>query len=94
MAVQRPQFEVVHDETEPRQAPPQQNSASIAMLTLALRALSERAVIALADLFTLLTVGSAFWLWWTIPDPNPQQIVSLSIYAAFILAANWLIRRK
>jgi len=81
---------------EPRQAPPppQANSASIAMLTLALRALSERAVIALADLFTLLTVGSAFWLWLLIPDPNPQQITALSIYAAFILAANWLVRRK
>lgn len=79
---------------EPRQAPPQQNSASIAMLTLALRALSERAVVALADLFTLLTVGSAFWLWLAIPDPNPQQIMALTIYATFILAANWLIRRK
>jgi len=64
------------------------------MLTLALKALSQRALVAIADLFTLLTVGSAFWLWSSIPAPNDRQIIALSIYACFVLAANYIVRRK
>jgi len=60
---------------------------------LALKALSQRAVAAIADLFTLLTVFGAWWLWHSIPDPNPNQIVALTIFAMFTLAANWLVRR-
>jgi len=64
------------------------------MLGMALAALSQRALIALSACFTLLTVGSAFWLWMSIRDPNPQQIISLTIYAGFVLAANLIVRRK
>ena len=80
----KPQFEVVPDEP----TPPGTN-----LLLLALRSLSQRAVIALADLFTLVTVLSAWVLWYGKPDPNGYQIVSLSIYALFILAVNVVIRR-
>jgi len=67
---------------------------AIAMLQVALKALSQRALIAVADLFTLLTVGSAFWLWSSIPAPNDRQIIALSIYATFVLAANWIVRSR
>jgi len=67
---------------------------AIAMVTIGLKALSQRALTAVSDLFTLITVGSAFWLWSTIPEPNDRQIASLTIYALFVLAANYLVRRK
>ena len=90
MAKENPGFEIVGGtETEP-----QASGVHIAMLTLALKALSQRALVALADLFTLLTVGSAFWLWASIPAPNDRQIIALSIYACFVLAANYIVRRK
>ena len=90
MAKENPGFEIVGGtETEP-----QASNVQIAMLTLALKALSQRALVAIADLFTLLTVGSAFWLWASIPAPNDRQIIALSIYACFVLAANYIVRRK
>ena len=89
MAKENPGFEIVGG-TETEQA----SSVHIAMLTLALKALSQRALVAIADLFTLLTVGSAFWLWASIPAPNDRQIIALSIYACFVLAANYIVRRK
>ena len=68
--------------------------AGISVLSLALKALSQRAILAVADLFCLLTVGSAWLLWHAIPQPDVYQIVSLSIYAVFVLAANWIVRSK
>lgn len=67
---------------------------AIDALTLGLTTLSKRMIVALADLFMLATVGSAFWLWWMTPDPNPYQITSLTIYGVFVLTANWIVRRK
>jgi hypothetical protein len=64
------------------------------LLALALKALSQRAVAAIANLFTLVTMAGTWFLWWKTPDPNPAQIVSLSIFAAFVLAANWLVRKR
>ena len=85
-------FEVVEDDdTPPEQS--QETAKAAGLLALALKALSQRALAAIADLFTLLTVFGAWWLWWSIPDPNPNQIIALSIFAAFVLAANWLVRR-
>ena len=73
--------------------PTPESSQDVKLLGLALKALSQRAVAAIADLFTLLTVFGAWWLWHSIPDPNPNQIVALTIFAMFTLAANWLVRR-
>lgn len=96
MAQTNPGFEVVGGtETDlPPPPAPVDNGVAIAMLTIGLKALSQRALTAATDLFTLLTVASAFWLWWSIPLPNDRQITSLTIYALFILAANYLVRRK
>lgn len=63
-------------------------------LMLGLKALSQRAIAAIADLFLLATVGSAFILWYLTPKPDIYQIVSLTIYGLFVLAANWIARRK
>ena len=72
---------------------PQGTDLGTQALILGLKALSQRFVAAIAKLFTLATVGSAFWLWWSTPSPNIYQIVSLTIYALFVLAANWIVRR-
>ena len=94
-------FEVVDD---PVEAPPQAaaapakqpfvNRVSVEMLSMAISALSQRALTALAACFSLLTVGSAFWLWYLTPEPTDRQIVSLAIYAGFVLAINVIVRRK
>ena len=85
-------FEIIDQEDEP--APrPKAEAAGTAMLLLGLKALSQRALAAVADLFTLATVGSAFWLWLSIHEPNAYQLVSEAMYAVFVLAANWIVRR-
>ena len=95
MAATNPGFEIVGGtETDSKPLPPPDNGVAIAMVTIGLKALSQRALTAVSDLFTLITVGSAFWLWSTIPEPNDRQIASLTIYALFVLAANYLVRRK
>lgn len=62
-------------------------------LMLALKGLSQRAKAAAKDLFTLLSAGSAWWLWWSTPDPSNTQIVSLTLYALFVLALNVIVRK-
>lgn len=84
-------------EAEPATASPEEReeaSVAASAMMLALTALSQRAIAAATTYFTLLTIAGTWWLWWSIPDPSPTQIVSLSIFAVFILAANWLVRRK
>lgn len=68
-------------------------SAGASALALGLKTLSQRAIAGSRALFTLISVGSCFWLWNSILDPNITQIVSLSLYAVFILAANVIVRR-
>ena len=105
MAVVR-QFEVVEEPESPPpmplpapQVPPQkradpEDSAAAGVIMLALKALSQRALVAIESMFTLITVFSAFVLWYKIPTPNEHQIVALALYAVFVLAANWIVRRK
>lgn len=97
-----PQFEVVRDDglLDPPLADKslgesnRAESVGLSALALGLSALSKRAVAAIADLFFLASVFSAWYLWYLTPEPSVLQIVSLTIYAAFVLAANWLVRRK
>ncbi len=64
------------------------------MLLLALTALGQRFVVALSNLFTLLTAASAFYLWLiALPTLDPTKIVGLSIYSCFVLALNIFGRR-
>lgn len=93
MAKENPGFEVVGG-TEVEQKPAVSNGVAIAMLTLSLKALSQRALTAATDLFTLITCLGAWYLWYVTPNPTDRQIASLSIYALFTLAANYIVRRK
>jgi len=97
-----PKFELVDDQVEVQRpaapaAPPKTAAidwGALQLLGVALTALSQRALVALSACFTLLTVGSAFYLWMTTPEPTEKQIVSLTIYAVFVLAINVISRRK
>lgn len=83
---------VVDEQPEP--TPGQPNEAAHAMLMLAFKALSQRALIAASASFTLLMVASAFWLWMvTLPQPSVLQLVGLGGYALFVLAIEWVRRR-
>jgi len=67
---------------------------AVSMMLFALKGLSERAVIEFSRLFTLLTVASAWYLWWTVlPNPTYTQLGGLTLYAAFLLAIHYLRRR-
>lgn len=77
--------------------PPKEHAANkIAgdTILLALSALSQRTIVALGQLFTLLTVASAFVLWFVTPEPTVYQLVKLGLYALFVLGANWIVRRR
>ena len=83
-------FEIVPDDPP---AKPKADPGAV-MLLLGLKALSQRAIAAVADLFTLATVGSAFWLFFAIKDnPNTFQLVLAASYGLFVLASNWIVRR-
>lgn len=79
--------------------PPQTNvaleaGAATQMLLLALKALSQRAVIALSALFTAGGLFSAWWLWASVlPNPSVLQLIGVGMYALFLLALEWVRRR-
>jgi hypothetical protein len=82
-------IEPVAEETEQSTA----DRTGFELLRVGLKALSQRALIALSTLFTLLTVGSAFWLFMSIHEPNTMQLIEIGMYAAFVLAINLIVKR-
>ena len=85
-----PKFEVVEDEPQTSS-----ESALTSLLLLNLKTLSQKALLGLAALFSLLTVASVFWLAMTvIGNPNVYQLVGLGGYACFILVINWIVKRR
>ena len=95
MAAEVKRFEPVeiHEDQPDPAAARAANAAAVAALTLGLKTLSQRAIAGSKALFTLASVFSCFWLWNATPDPSVTQIISLSLYALFVLAANVIVRR-
>lgn len=89
-----PLFKVVSEEPEAPAPTQQQQAVATKMIYMALAALGQRFVVAIASLFTLLTVSSAFVLWILTPDPNTKQLIGMGMYAFFILCVNTIVRRK
>jgi hypothetical protein len=77
----------------PRETP--RSEATFAnLLAVSLRALSQRAVIALASLVDLALIASAFVLWLkVIREPTVLQLGGIGMYAAFILTAIYARKR-
>ena len=98
MADPRARLQVVEEIPDAPAAPPAPPpdplvSVGATALMLGLKALSQRAIAAAKTWFTLGSVGSAWWLWYCIPDPSPTQLVALGSYAVFVLLANVIVRR-
>lgn len=80
---------------QPSRMQPVIDGAAIRMMQLALGALSQRAMVALASLFTLVTAGASFYIWLLIiNEPTQLQIVAASIFSAFVLLVNYLNLRR
>ena len=95
MSTPERKWEVIQDEESPEAAPSRpEPQLGVDLLALGLKTVSQRFVAALINLFTLVTMAGTWFLWYKTPDPNPTQIVSLTIFAGFVLVANWLVRRK
>lgn len=72
-----------------------QQAVATQMLFAALGALSKRFVVALSNLFTLLTAASSFYLWLiALPVLDNTKIIGLTIYSLFVLALNIYARRR
>lgn len=85
--------------TPPSSPAPSQTSAAeraaTTMLLTALRTVSQRALIALGNLFVLATAASAWWLWLvTLPQPSIYQLVGLGLYGILIILLNGLVLRR
>ena len=86
-------FEVVPDDPPTE---PESDNRAIDFLLFLLKPLSQKTVIALGNLFSLLTVISVFWLAYGIlpAAPTNQQLIGLGGYAVFVSVINWIVRRK
>lgn len=79
----------------PQQVAPSVQNAATSILLLSLRALSQRTIVALGNLFVLLTAASAWLLWRdTLPQPSIPQLVGLALYGALILALDYLVLQR
>jgi Ca2+/H+ antiporter len=87
-------FKLIGEQDVPQEgaqtAPTDQTAQATAILMLALRALGQRFVMALAALETLLMVVSVFWLAMSIKDPDTHQLIGIGMYALFILTVAYL----
>ena len=83
----------IHEEQPDPEFARAANAAAVSALALGLKTLSQRAIHGLRAGFTLLSAGAIFWVWTATPDPKPSQIVSMTIFALVMLAANVIVRR-
>ncbi len=71
------------------------DKAATEMILLGIKTLSQRALVAVSNSFTILSTASAFLLWYNIlPAPNAYQLTGVGMYAAFILLLEVIRRRK
>jgi len=90
-------FAVIGEQDAPE--PPAPDHAALTklnteMLLLSLKTLSQRALTAITNLFTLGLVASAWLLWNRIlPDPSALQLIGVGGYAVFVLLIE-IVRRK
>jgi hypothetical protein len=67
---------------------------ALSLLLLALKTISQRTLIALAQLAAVMALASVWWLFYAaLPiDPSAHQLVGLGMYGVFVLAVLWIKR--
>ena len=94
-AVGEPEQIELPEAEAPTKPTPVMQAAIAAGLMLALRTLSQRALVALAAIEHLLLASTVFALWLSvIAQPTTLQLVSLGMYGAFVLAMIALRNRR
>ena len=82
----------------PEPAPSEESkSAAFAAsaIALGLKVLSQRALVALASLYSILVLGSAWYLFLvTLPNPSTFQLVGLALYGGLVIAVHLIMNRK
>lgn len=87
-------LQLVEGAEDAQTTPPEQdNTVAVKMMLMAMKALSQRALIALASLFNLAAGASVFVLALSMPNPTVYQLVLLGMYSIFVLAACYLTRK-
>ena len=78
---------------EPKPSRAQENLTSLLMLSL--RALSQRAIVAMASLVDLMLIATVFALvLMVISSPTPIQLIGIAGYGAFVLISLYLRQRR
>lgn len=79
---------------DPAPAESAASQAAMSFLLLSLKTLSQKTLVALASLFTLLTAASVFAIAFVISsNPTVLQLILLGLYSAFVLILT-VVRRK
>lgn len=93
-----PRFEIIDDDeapqVRPEPRPTQGQDPAFSALMLALKTVSQKTLIALSRLTSLIMVASVFWLFMSIPDPHTTQLIWGGMYAVFILVLQFFVSRR
>ncbi len=74
--------------------PAKESVLATQMMMLALKALSQRAMIAVSTLFTAAGLFGGWWLWKSIlAEPSILQLVGVTLYAVFFIGLE-IVRRR
>lgn len=73
---------------------PQPQEKALSLLLLALRALSQRTIVAISQLAAVAALASVWWLFYEALPANPSvhQLTGLGMYGAFVLTLLWIKR--
>lgn len=97
MAAEVRRFEPLEIPDVSEQSASEKAAASFAAnaITLGLKVLSQRAVAALVNLYSILILGSAWYLFLvTLPNPTTPQLVGLGLYGSLVIAVHLIMNRK
>lgn len=81
----------IYDHADAEKGAPTIDGAATQMLVFALKALGQKTIVAIGNLYALATLLSTFFLFYIVlPNPSGNQLVGLGLYAAFVLTLNWV----
>jgi hypothetical protein len=74
--------------------PQRDNAGAMKVLLLLLQTASQRTVVALSNLVTLMVLGCGFWLWLQSPEnPSITHLVQLGLFGMFGLGLRFVWRK-